>query len=90
MSRLENDTMNSFTNRHCTRFWARYCVWNGSEAELQSLLEQLNAYHLSISFTLEIRGEQIAFLDLWIALPSQKNVLRVLFDVYRKNTLTGT
>ena len=72
MNRLETDILNTFANRHYIRFWARYvdilCVWSGTEGDLQSLLEELNGYHPSVSFTLEIGGDQISFLDLRITL----------------------
>ena len=73
MSQLEMDIFNSFTNHRHIRFWASLCLgWlrSGRWATLRPTL----CVPLSISFTLEVGGDKITFLDLQITLTEHNNV----------------
>jgi len=94
MNRLEQDIIRNFPSDRCIRYWARcideiLCVWQGTERTARNLLEGLNAYNFSISFSMEFGGSKIAYLDLLISLEPQHNALRPTFQVHRKPTFTG-
>ena len=69
-----------------------FCVWRGSDSELDLFHEFLHFYDDSIKFTLEIGGASINYLDLTVSLsPDDLNdgCLTPIFSVYRKPTYTG-
>lgn len=73
-------------------FWRRYvddifCIWSGSERDLDSFLELLNS-QFGIKFTLEKASDNtINFLDLRIQLKLD-GTYYFEFDIYRKPTST--
>lgn len=96
MSQLEKDIMdNSHSSSFSVKFWRRYvddiiCVWDGTEPDLSRFFNEMNAYHPSMEFTLEIGGDQIHFLDLTLhfkEFDSQQKT--TVFNIYRKETFTG-
>lgn len=96
MSKLESDILNTTIFSNSILFWRR-CVydvvcthiWNGTDAQLQLFLEELNRFHPSIEFTLEIGGLQLNYLDLKLTLKRSTHSLTPTFDIYRKDTFTG-
>ena len=94
MDRLQQDIIGNFPSDRCIRYWAKYvddilCVWQGTERAARNLLEGLNTYNPSISFSMEFGGSKIAYLDLLISLEPHHNALRLTFQVHRKPTFTG-
>lgn len=94
MSKLESDIISSSNHSNRIHFWRRYvddviCVWNGTDVQLQHFLDELNHYHPSIEFTIEIGGRVINYLDLTIQLVSSTHGLTPSLDIYRKNTFSG-
>lgn len=72
MDYLEHKLFETFCTPHVVE-WIRYvddilCVWNGSEDQLRKFLDSLNSLEPTISFTLEIGGRSLNFLDLTISL----------------------
>lgn len=71
-------------------FWRRYvddvfCVWTGTERQLQQFLSLLNSLNTKIQFTIEKETDHsINFLDLTII--NQNNQLT--YQIYRKPTTT--
>ena len=54
-------------------YWYRYvddvlCSWGGSLLQLQEFLSMLNDEFSSITFTLEVGGDKINFLDLTVSI----------------------
>jgi len=69
-----------------------FCVWTGSDVELNLFLRDLNRFHENISFTLELGGTTLNYLDLTIQLLPvniDDNCLVPVFSVFRKPTYTG-
>jgi len=82
MDDLESSVLDSHPNSSSVRFWTRYvddvlCMWRGSVSELQKFHDYLNNFHPSVSFTVEVGGSKISYLDLTIAFVESDNVLRV-------------
>jgi len=72
--------------------WKRYvddifCIWNGTERQLNSFLTLLNSFNKQIQFTIEIGTNcSLYFLDLNISLINNK----FNYNIYRKPTFTDT
>lgn len=70
-------------------YWHRYvddvlCLWTGSMEQLQEFFLFINSLYPSITFTLEVGGNSINFLDLSITLFEGKHE----FEIFRKPTYT--
>ena len=85
---LENKIHNS-EYKHHIKFWARYvddifCVWTGSDRDLDDFTTYINSLHYKINFTAEREiNNQINFLDLTI----MKSSDCLIFEIFRKPTL---
>lgn len=72
--------------------WKRYvddifCIWTGSERQLDTFLKFLNSLHSQIQFTIEIgNNATLNFLDLTLSITNNK----IEFNIYRKPTYTDT
>jgi len=78
MDYLENRLFETYNTPQVLE-WIRYvddvlCVWEGSDAQLYEFLDLLNSLEPSITFTLEIGGDSINFLDLTISLHSSPSI----------------
>lgn len=77
---------------NCIQFWARYvddifCIWTGTDRNLDQFLNYINSIHEKIQFTIEKENNNsINFLDLTIT----KNSGKLNFSIYRKPTTTDT
>lgn len=91
MSHIEETIFNSKQVQQQVTFWYRYVDdvlvgFNGTERQLDSLLNSLNSIHPRINFTLEIeKNKTINFLDLTIS----HNNKEINCEVYRKPTFSG-
>jgi hypothetical protein len=90
MNRLEREvfTSNCMLTQY-VGYWHRYvddvlCLWTGSVPQLHEFLHFLNSLYPSITFTLEVGGKSINFLDLSITIHEGKHE----FEVFRKPTYT--
>jgi len=75
-------------------YWKRYvddifCIWGGSDQELDFFLEEINLIEPHIQFTIERGDPSLNYIDLPIQLVSQGTSLTPRFEVYRKPTFTG-
>lgn len=91
MDNIENrifDTNNRFTRS--IGMWKRYvddifCIWKGTEEELQIALSKMNEIHHRIKFTVEMeQNGALNFLDLKVI----RTMNEIHFEVYRKPTQT--
>ena len=78
MDRLERWILrfSRYSTTHVS-LWYRYvddvsCAWTDSDATLNLFLRDLNRFHENISFTLEISGTSLNYLDLTIQLPMHR------------------
>lgn len=94
MASLEKKIFNSsinFINKNVF-YWARYvddifCIWLGTDRQLDMFLAYINSFHQQIQLTLEIEKQNsINFLDLSISRQQQN----LQFQIYRKPTFTDT
>ncbi|XP_045477945.1 uncharacterized protein LOC123683088 [Harmonia axyridis] len=72
-------------------YWKRYvddifCIWTGSNSELESFLELINSFYSSIQFTLEIEDNNkcLNFLDIQVKIINE----HLEFNIYRKPTFS--
>ena len=87
MTHLEETILHSHSLATHVRSWYRYvddvlCIWRGPRSDLEVFLEHLNRFHPAISFTMDIGGEKISYLDLNIKLEEQDIVLKTSFSIY--------
>lgn len=86
---LFKNTSTLLTNIH---FWCRYvddifCVWTGTDRQLDQFLNLLNNINQIMQFTIEKEtNNSINFLDLKI----QKDNNKLSYQIYRKLTITDT
>lgn len=71
------------------KYWYRYvddilCLWQGTERQLESFLNQINNINKNIQFTMELGGKIINYLDLTIEITNKKHE----FNIYRKPTFS--
>jgi len=84
-----------FANRVIS--WYRYvddvfCIWQGTDFELQHFHHQLHSFDENIRFTIEIGNRTLNYLDLTISLAEDNlndGMLTPEFSVYRKDTFTA-
>lgn len=95
MSKLENDILNHSPSSQFVQFWRKYvddiiCVWDGTEPDLSGFFDELNAYHPSMDFTLEVGDDEINFLDLKLRLKEVNSHQKAsTFNIHRKEGFTG-
>lgn len=91
MSNFENTLLNSNSNLvKNVFFWCRYvddifCVWTGTERQLNLFLRLLNSINSKINFTIEKeQNNTLNFLDLTVSRRNNK----FEYNIYRKPTTT--
>ncbi|XP_045474883.1 uncharacterized protein LOC123680811 [Harmonia axyridis] len=72
-------------------YWKRYvddvfCIWTGSDSELESFLKLINSFYDGVHFTLELENvdKSLNFLDIQIKIVND----HLDFDIYRKPTFS--
>ena len=97
MDRLERWALKHSRYSSHVLLWSRYiedifCVWWGSESQLNKFQADLHSFDPNISFTLENGHHHLSYLDLNIKLvldDINDSMLTPIFSVYRKPSFTG-
>jgi len=97
MDRLERRTLNRYSRFGHAILWCRYvddvfCIWRGTDEELGKFRRLLHSFDDNITFTVEVGGHRINYLDLTIELCHDElddGMLTPTFLIYRKETFSG-
>ena len=97
MDRLERWVLRRWYQFGNVILWYRYvddvfCIWEGSDNNLQKFQKVLHSFDDNIQFTMEIGGHKINYLDLTISLSCDDlsdGLLYPTFSIYCKPTFSG-
>lgn len=94
LDNFENKVLHLSEIGHRVAVWLRFvdyvfCIWTGSDVELQHFQDELDAVHISFTFTTDCGGSATNFLDLTIHIQQDNFFTYTTYEVHQKPTFSG-